>query len=251
MLFFRNVMVWWRPIEKANGTRFTLALERPGASGDAGVLSDRVELQNVTPRFPAPDITSEYRWGAGFGYVELAGIVRWMSWDDQLPDTLDLSGTATGWGAALSSNIKAGSRTTFRLMGIYGAGVENYFNDAPVDVGAKFNLGNRVTPVTGEALPDFGMSAYVDHNWNSHFSSTLGYSRVDIDNSDAQASNAFKSGQYASTNLLWTPVPNVMMGGEFQWAHRDNNGNDFHFDDYRLQFSFKYSFSQSFGGSSR
>ena len=66
------------------------------------------------PRFPAPDITSEYRWGGGFGYVELAGIVRWMSWDDILPDTFNLSGTATGWGAALSSNWKWGPNTTFR-----------------------------------------------------------------------------------------------------------------------------------------
>jgi len=95
------------------------------------------------------------------------------------------------------------------------------------------------------------MSTYIDHNWNSRFSSTIGYSRVDIDNSDLQASNAYRSGQYASTNLLWTPVPNVLMGGEFQWGQRRNKSNGFTFDDYRLQFSFKYSFSQSFGGSGK
>ena len=32
--------------------------------------------------------------------------------------------------------------------------------------------------------------------------SAIGYSRVDIDNSDAQAPNAYKNGQYASVNLL-------------------------------------------------
>jgi hypothetical protein len=49
-------------------------------------------------------------------------------------------------------------------------------------------------------------------------------------------------------NLLWSPLPSFMAGGEFQWAHRDNNGNGFHANDYRLEFSLRYSFSQKFGG---
>ena len=43
-----------------------------------------------------------------WGYVELAGIVRWIRWDDMLADTLDLGGGTTGWGLSLSSNIKLG-----------------------------------------------------------------------------------------------------------------------------------------------
>ena len=57
-------------------------------------------------------------------------------------------------------------------------------------------------------------------------------------------------GDCHSGNVLWTPARNVMFGGEFQWGHRDNFGNDFHSNDYRLQFSLKYSFSQKFGGTS-
>ena len=249
MLFFRNVMVWWQPYRSTSGSKFTLALERPGASGDGGIFADRIELQNVTPRFPAPDISSEYRYANGFGYVELAGIVRWMSWDDNLPDAFDLSGTETGWGVSLSTNLKAGDNDIFRIQGIYGAGVENYFNDAPIDVGLKLNPGDPITPVTGEALGNFGLSAYLDHRWNSAWTSAIGYSRVDIDNSDGQTSDAFKNGQYASANLLWSPLTNVLMGGELQWAHRENNFDDFTSDNYRFQFSFKYSFSQTFGGS--
>ena len=86
--------------------------------------------------------------------------------------------------------------------------------------------------------------AFVDHRWNSHFSSALGYSRVDIDNSNLQAGKAFRSGQYALVNLLWTPLPNVMAGGELQYAHRDNKDGAFDADDFRLQFSMRYSFSQ-------
>ncbi len=52
MVFFRNIQIRYMPIQ--GDTRMTIALERPGASGDAGVYADRVELQDVQPALPAP-----------------------------------------------------------------------------------------------------------------------------------------------------------------------------------------------------
>lgn len=248
MLFFRNVQIFWQPIRSSNGTRVTFALERPGASADAGQFADRIELQNIEGRFPAPDLSGEWRIGGNFGYVKLGGMLRYMAWDDLYPDTLDLSGHAVGWGLSLSSGLKLGQNDLLHLLTIYGAGVENYFNDAPVDVGAKLQPGNKLTPITGQALGDFGLVTYLDHNWNSQFATSIGYSRVDITNSNGQAATAFRDGQYGSVNLIWTPVQRVMFGGEFQWARRENFGGGYTFDDYRLQFSLKYSFSQVFGG---
>lgn len=248
MLFYRNVQLFWQPVHHDNGTRVTIALERPGASGDAGVLADRIELQNIKPRFPAPDISGEWRLADRWGYFKLGAIVRWIRWDDVLPnDPLDLSGGTTAWGTSLSTGIHFGANDLLHLQTVFGAGVENYFNDAPIDVGAQSH-NSPTRPVTGKALGDLGLMGYLDHKWSSHFSSSIGYSRVDIDNSDLQAGSAFKSGQYASVNIMWTPVPNVMAGGEYQYAHRDNKDGVFHADDSRLQFSLKYSFSQKFGG---
>ena len=79
-------------------------------------------------------------------------------------------------------------------------------------------------------------------------STSIGYSRVDVSNSDGQAPNAFKAGQYATGNLLLTPVKNVLLGPEFQWGHRKNFSDGFSVSDVRLQFSFKYSFSAKVGG---
>src|SRR5688572_14342858 len=87
MVFFRNVQVRWMPIQ--GDTRLTLALERPGASGEAGILADRIELQNVQGRFPLPDFSGEYRYGAGWGYVQAAGIIRRMDTDDLLDAAFD------------------------------------------------------------------------------------------------------------------------------------------------------------------
>ena len=102
-------------------------------------------------------------------------------------------------------------------------------------------------PVVGKALPIIGLVAYLDHNWSSRWSTSGGYSMVDIDNTNGQTSDAYHKGHYGSVNLLHTPVPNVMMGGEFQWARRENFGQ-FQVNDWRAQFSFKYSFSQKIGG---
>jgi hypothetical protein len=121
-------------------------------------------------------------------------------------------------------------------------------NDAPVDVGIKSNNGNPVTPVVGTALAVRGLVAFLDHSWNDMFTSSVGYSRIDIDNTEGQAANAFKDGQYMLFNLLYTPVKDVMFGGEFQWGKRENFSDGFSVNDFRLQFSAKFNFGYHLGG---
>ena len=53
-------------------------------------------------------------------------------------------------------------------------------------------------------IPIVGIVAFLDHTWSEKFSSAIGYSWQDNDNTDAQAPDAFKTGQYALGNLLTT-----------------------------------------------
>jgi nucleoside-specific outer membrane channel protein Tsx len=246
MVFFRNVQLRWMPIRgKGN---LTLALERPGASGDQGVYADRVELQNIKPRFPLPDFSAAYKFGQKWGYVRAAGMLRRINWDDVLADQFDLSGNATGWGINLSSNVNVGANDVVRLQLVFGEGIQNYMNDSPVDIGVKNDLSNTITPVKGEPVPIVGIVAFVDHKWNDRYTSSVGYSWQDNDNTDAQAPAAFHVGKYALGNLLYNPVPNVMLGGELQWGRRENFSDGFTSDGFKLQFSFKYNFSWKLGG---
>ena len=144
----------------------------------------------------------------------------------------------------LSTNVKLGSKAIFRGSVLYGEGVQNYMNDAPVDVGIKDNGG--VGPAEGVALPVTGVSAFLDINWSERFSSALGYSFIDIDNSNAQEASAFKKGQYAIGNVMYYPVKNTMMGIEFQWGDRENFADDFNPSIFKIQFSAKYNFSEAF-----
>jgi hypothetical protein len=166
-----------------------------------------------------------------------------MKWDDLgTTSPFNLTGHAVGWGVNASSNVKLG-KDVLRLEGTYGKGIENYMNDAPADVGVQNQLSNPITPVIGKALPIEAMVAFYDHTWSEKFATSIGYSLVNIENTDAQTPNEFKRGQYGLMNLLYYPVKGVMMGGELQWGRRANHSDGFHYNDYRIQFSAKYDFS--------
>lgn len=246
MVFFRNVQLRWMPMQGDNA--FTIALERPGASGDSGVANEFVTSQGIQGRFPAPDVSANYRMNRKWGHLQFSGVLRYIAWDDNVPDAFDLSGSTVGWGLNVSTNIKFLKSDTLRASIVYGEGIENYMNDAPVDVGAENNFGNAVTPVEGKALPVLGIVAFYDHTWNEKMTSTVGYSRVDITNSDLQTPDAFHTGQYALANVLFYPVKNLMFGPELQWGRRQNNSDGWSFDDYRVQFSVKFNFGHSWGG---
>ena len=143
-----------------------LALERPGASGDQGVYADRVELDGIRARFPLPDFSGAYKLTEDWGYVRAAGILRKIKWDDTLDDHFDLSGDATGWGLNLSSNLKPADSSTIRLQFAFGEGIQNYMNDAPVDIGIVNNLADPLRPILGEPLPIVGIVAFLDHSWS-------------------------------------------------------------------------------------
>ena len=245
MVFFRNVQFRWMPIK--GDSRLTFALERPGASADGGIYSDRIELQGVKPNFDMPDLSMEGRLARKWGYVQGSAIFRKIGWEDLNKTTArDLSGDVFGWGVSLSSNLKFSKQDAGKFEVIYGHGIENYMNDAPIDVGVKNNLSNPHTPILGVPLPLLGIVSFLDHNWGERFSSSAGYSLVNIWNSDAQLASDYHQGHYALGNLLFYPVKNVMMGGEFQFGRRVNFKDNFSYNDYKVQFSFKYNFSKTF-----
>jgi hypothetical protein len=246
MVFFRNVQARWMPIR--GNTSLTLALERPGASGDQGVYADRVELDGIKARFPMPDFSGAYKTGGDWGYGRVAWMLRRISWDDTLDDRFDFSDSALGWGINLSSNLKPSAADTIRLQFVFGEGIQNYMNDAPVDIGVESDPGNATAPLRGVPLPIIGVVAFLDHSWSSKFSTTVGYSLTDIDTSEGQAPDAFRRAHYALGNFLYYPATNVMVGGELQWGRRENFSDGFTSDGVKVQFSFRYNFSWKLGG---
>lgn len=244
MVFFRNIQFRWMPI-RSDSTRLTFAAERPGASADGGIYSDRIELQDVQPKFDLPDFSWQARFIRHWGYLQLAGIFRKITWvDTNKSNPVNIGRNVLGWGINTSSNVKLGQKSIARLQVVYGEGIENYMNDAPIDVALK-DTGNPSRPIEGVPLPVLGVVSFLDHNWSDRFSSSVGYSLENIENSNAETHSDFHQGHYAIGNLLFHPIPKVMMGGEFQFGRRLNFSDGFNVDDYRLQFSFKYDWGKT------
>lgn len=244
MVFYRNVQIRWTPIQGDSNVVF--ALERPGASADQGIYADRVELQNVAAQFKWPDVTGHARLARKWGYVQVGGIFRKIAWVDTAPATFNLSGKAYGWGVNVTSNLNFSKNDVAKLAVVYGDGIENYMNDAPVDIGIRNNFSNPVKPIVGVALPVLGVVAFLDHNWSERFTSSAGYSLVNIENSNGQLPSAFHQGGYALANILYHPIKRVTMGGEFQFGRRVNFLDGFNVNDYRIQISFKYDFKKNY-----
>jgi hypothetical protein len=188
-----------------------------------------------------------------WGHIQISGIIRGIQWTDtNKADGNDLSGGSLGFGGSFSSHFNFNKDNIGRFQFTYGKGIENYMNDAPVDIGIRIKtqvnpLGTTVPAgIEGVALPVFGMSTFLDHTWNEKFSTSVGYSMLNMQNSNGEAPSAFHQGQYGILNLLYYPVKNVTIGGEFQWGRRNNFSDGFHSDDFRIQFGFKYAFSKVF-----
>ncbi|HEY6143263.1 MAG TPA: DcaP family trimeric outer membrane transporter [Flavobacterium sp.] len=259
--FLRNVQVRYTPIMNANHA-FAIAIERPGATADQGEYGTGFVyaniLDNVKPRFSAPDFTAEYRYSDKWGYLELAGILRSLKWEDLNADQYNLSGSAIGWGLSLSSRLKLGKSVIYHGAFTIGAGIQNYMNDAEADVGIKRQYDNINAPIKGVTIPMVGIVNYFDINWSQKFSSAIGYSILNNKTTEGQLSTAYKTGQYASVNLMYSPVKNCILGPELQWGMRQNNdfAGDPQFNlaaaegnsgnDVKLQFSFRYIFNSSF-----
>ena len=250
MVFYRNVQVRYMPINDAD-KELWIALERPGAGADKGTISipedPLIRLDSVKAKLSAPDVSAHFKKRGKWGSVQLAGIFRPLKWADTRVNKFgtDLSGSATGWGANLSAAINLTKNTVFRGNIVYGEGIENYMQDAPNDIGTVVT-GVPSKPIEGKALPVTGITAWIDHNWNPTWWTSLGYSSVSIENTPTAAgSTSYKAGQYASLTIGTTPVKNTMAAVEFQWGQREGE-NGFKSDIQKIQFSFKYNFSTTF-----
>jgi len=253
MVFFRNIQLRYTPIAGKNTV--AIALEKPGGSGDPGVRVDDPILSDLQAHYPFPDLTAHYRRTSDWGHYQVAGILRYAELEDLGTSPVDQSQDITGWGINLSTNIKFAA-DTLKLQLVFGEGIQNYMNDGSVDIGATVPGDPNIV----EELPLVGIVAFYDRTWNELFTSTFGYSLVDIDNSPGQLAEAFRRGQYALANLLYHPVEDVMWGVELQWGKRENKGDGQvafvdgadrlieSSDDLRVQFSFKYNFGTRVGG---
>jgi hypothetical protein len=246
MVFVRNPQLRWTFLNNG-GWEAAVALEHPSDDIDPGNirLIDENVAANIQSDEELPDLTAAVRYGGDWGHVRLAGILRKIGYETRGTEGNEPDGHETGWGINATSAIKLGMATP-RLGIVYGRGIATYMNDGGMDLAPAISVqtipGSILVVPRAEAVKLLGVSAYVDLQWAKQWSSAVGYSFTKVDNTNFQEDSAFHKGAYASANLLYTPLDNVLIGAELLWGKRTDNDGETG-TDTRLQTTFKWSFS--------
>ena len=245
-IFLLNVQIRYSPVSTEK-ERLAFAIERPGATADGTDYASSIDISQVEPRFPLPNFGAHYRRNWSWGYARAGAIVKYLQWED-LSDNADydLSGKDLGWGINISAVVDVSEKLKLKLQGEFGEGFQNYIADPSPDVALQSDAENPLSPYKGEALPVQGFFSFAEMRWSDRFQSSAGYSMMAIDNTDLQAPDAFRRGQYALANVRYYPSDNLMVGIEYQYGRRDNARDGFHSTGNKIQFAFKCNFSNIF-----
>jgi len=88
---------------------------------------------------------------------------------------------------------------------MFGEGVQNYMNDAlwmwPLRCTSATQPALRRQEASGDRVVTF-----LDHTWTEKFSTSVGYSMIDVGNTILQPANSFERGHYGILNLMYYPV---------------------------------------------
>ena len=214
----------------ANKTTFSVSLEKP--SSDVAFTTPEF---NAQPNSPSPDGTLKIRREMDRGHVQLSALFRSVA--AFLPD--GRSEAVVGWGFNFAGATRLWGKDTIVYQGAYGNGIERYINDTS-GLGEDAAVSSLQNPHI-QALPVVATYGGLQHFWVPRLRSSIVYSFVQVQNTEAQPGKTYHQGNYTAGNLIWNPFGSLTVGGEFLYGWRDNKdgstGNA-----PRIQFSAKYNF---------
>lgn len=213
-------------------SHFAIALEDPNSYFQAynNGSSEQKGISEI------PDLTMNYRIEGDQGHFQAAAVLRQISAElanDKVESTV-------GWGINLSGIYKLTSAS--RLIGqfVIGEGISRYIDDTSVNTSDAHMINGSL-----DALPVYGVFAFVEHDWDDEFTSTFGWSYLDVDNANDSFISELSSSQYGIANLLWSYSEPVTIGVELQYGKAERlalAGRTESADNVRLQTSFIYKF---------
>ena len=172
-----------------------------------------------------PDLLARVRLDQAWGHVALSGLYR----DMRVTAPATVLGAAdrankSAYGVQLSGHLNTFGKDSLKWTGQAGKGLGHYMSDFRDTVAN----GLVVNTATGAAAVPYswGVNLGYTHWWTAALRSSVegGYSRNDTESSiitTAAAQNAYDRRHYgARVNLIWSPVPQVDLGIEYDWGRR-------------------------------
>jgi hypothetical protein len=197
-----------------------------------------------------PDFTANVRRVGDYGHVQLAGILRKLTFQpgvgdsalDELGYGVNLTGTFHPW-AALTNTPRDGDCATVwaksRFLGQFaaGRGIARYLQD-------ENGLGLDATfdPVNGfRTIPAYGWFAAYEQWWAKRLASVFTYGQDALELTDTLPGSTYLRANYVSANLIWLPVDRMGVGVEYLYGFRKNKDGG-RGENSRIQMAFQYRF---------
>lgn len=198
------------------------------------------QIQNGTGVTRTPDVVLAGRFHLYQRlHAKLALIGREIRGQDNNGDTQK----EYAWGASLSGNIatpRFDERDKLLFQLNYGNGIGRYVNDL-----STIGEYDGIFDPNDNDLQLFHVTAgYLSwqHWWGlNELRSNFTFGAVGVDNPGFIGEDAYKQTLRFSSNLIWSPIPRIDVGGEYLWGQRQNEDGD-EGTATQLQFAVKYRF---------
>lgn len=203
----------------------------------------------ITPKDDvAPDVVVRLRYYPTWGELGFSLMGRYINQDHS---DITVNGTATslnnrdskvGWATNLSGKVKVNwNNDDIRFAAHYGVGLGRYIAYNAYAAGSVDADGNI------KLQPSFGGSIGYRHWWNTKLRSTVSISyagtknNMEIISAAADRASINKEAYSSQVNLLWTPVPNSLIGVEYVKAERKvESGETGDLDSAMLRFRYDF-----------
>lgn len=212
-----NLGIQWTPrFGKNKQWTAAIGLEVPKVSYT--ITSDYAS--ECSQRVPDLPIFLQYSWDERESRVRLSAILRNLAYRDEL---LAQTKLVTGWGMALSGAISPCNNTKLFYNCMYGRGINQYINDFSDNGYDLISVGDE----SGQLRTPNTFAYYIGAQYNftpSLFVSGV-YSYSRLFNQASLGSDAYKYGQYAAINAIYSPINRMDVGIEYLWGRRVNIGH--------------------------
>ena len=226
----RRAQIRWEQTGPAQ-TKWAVAVEMLESNPEIGNPFDlQGNMANLSPVFVARMTRSL----GDRGRMMFGGQVYQLRWDNRGsgPDP----GTV-GWGLAFSGRKYVSDLDYFSWQVSGGDGWGS-------NIATLYNAGSAAVLVAEDKVhPLFsgqGVVAY-GHYFNPRLVTNISMVWMGLERSSFRAGDSLRHGGTAHGNLIWSPVKNVQLGGEYIWLLRSNRDGQFG-TAHRIQFMVKYLF---------
>jgi hypothetical protein len=209
------------------------AFENP----ETTIIKPDESISVVTDSDVIPDFAVKKNFNLERGTFEIATLFRQLHY----VDSLRTKQKVFGFGITTGGEFKIGKQDDIRFVATYGNGLGRYVALNFV-TGAVVDEYNKLKPI--ETIN--GYLAYL-HYWSDKWKSSINISAFQaLRNNNLVGNKANKLAWSASGNILYSPIPGLIMGIEFIHGYRELEG-EVNGSFERLQISARYKFGWSTG----